>query len=278
MFKKKANDSKAAENQTTDANTTPIIPMAVQPTGVRDPTSLEADTPGGPLVGGQNAHTVETITQLVGVTQFSTAVSTLVPVRQARICYRVAHLAGYDRQRRGNVIDRATDRRWTSAGTRALFLTPWNRAEPAPAQLYADRGYARPIHRHRRADDVDRGCRNRSLRDETSVQWRASSTTSNCSSRRHHPHKPFESAGSEIAAVRLVRMTEQLSAEVLFSNPPDRSNQHRRASRAISAQDHAYSATRVDRYRRSPCSMRARSRPRPAPLGRRSARPPRPVG
>ena len=49
MFKKKANDSKAAENQTTDANTTPIIPMAGQPTGVRDPTTLEADTPGGPL-------------------------------------------------------------------------------------------------------------------------------------------------------------------------------------------------------------------------------------
>ena len=49
MFKKKANDSKAAENQTTDANTTPIIPMAVQPTGVRDPTTLKADTPSGPL-------------------------------------------------------------------------------------------------------------------------------------------------------------------------------------------------------------------------------------
>jgi cytoskeletal protein CcmA (bactofilin family) len=52
MFKKKANDSKASENQNTDANATPIIPMAVQPqslTGERDPTTLEANTQGGPV-------------------------------------------------------------------------------------------------------------------------------------------------------------------------------------------------------------------------------------
>jgi cytoskeletal protein CcmA (bactofilin family) len=52
MFKSKANDSKAWENQKTDANATPIIPIAVQPqplTGERDPAILEADTQGGSL-------------------------------------------------------------------------------------------------------------------------------------------------------------------------------------------------------------------------------------
>jgi len=51
MFKSKANDSKASENQKTAANATPIIPMAAQPqllSGERDPTSSEANTQGGP--------------------------------------------------------------------------------------------------------------------------------------------------------------------------------------------------------------------------------------
>jgi cytoskeletal protein CcmA (bactofilin family) len=52
MFKKKANDSKASENQKTDADATPIIPMAGQPqplTGERDPITLGANTQVGPV-------------------------------------------------------------------------------------------------------------------------------------------------------------------------------------------------------------------------------------
>jgi hypothetical protein len=55
-----------------------------------------------------------------------------------------------------------------------------------------------------------------------------------------------------------------------------RSNQHRRVFHAISDQDRAYSAARVDRDRKSPCSICARSRP--PPPGRRSQRPVRSVG
>jgi hypothetical protein len=56
----------------------------------------------------------------------------------------------------------------------------------------------------------------------------------------------------------------------------DRSNQHRRVFHAISDQDRAYSAARVDRDRKLPCSISARSRP--PPPGRRSQRPVRSVG
>ena len=48
MFKKKVNDSKASENQKTDASATPIAGQP-QPLGERDPITLEAKTQGGPV-------------------------------------------------------------------------------------------------------------------------------------------------------------------------------------------------------------------------------------
>jgi hypothetical protein len=60
----------------------------------------------------------------------------------------------------------------------------------------------------------------------------------------------------------------------------DRSTQYRRAFHAISDQDRAYSAARVDKDRKSPCSICARFRPPPLrqPSGRRSQRPIQSVG